>query len=403
MIATPFSRHRHQLALGGAAENLDTSRLCFAIGWFRYLSLRLQQPPSPARPPLLSTSVFAPGAQLIRSVIMRLINIQTLQLEEFMGRTPPYAILSHTWGAEEVTFQEFHHPGIRQKKSGFNKIALTCTQAKRDGLKYAWVDTCCIDKTKSAELAEAINSMFKWYKDSAICYAFLPDVPGTDEINATESKFPRSRWFTRGWTLQELIAPRRMLFYGMGWKLLGKKDELGLVLQHITGISPKILSGGDLMSVSVAERMSWAARRQTTREEDIAYCLMGIFDVNMPMMYGEGGPASFLRLQQLIMKDLDDHSLFAWQASTSSAKDAPYRGLLADSPAEFAVSPAEFAVLPCRRDGRRGGEGFADGRFKLNWSYSLVRRRARTWPAPARPSSSPASAPASAGRSPSGR
>ncbi|KAK0653028.1 heterokaryon incompatibility protein-domain-containing protein, partial [Cercophora newfieldiana] len=242
---------------------------------------------------------------------MRLINTQTLQLEQFLTKRPPYAILSHTWGAEEVTFQDFMNPSVRKRKAGYKKIELTCSQARKDGYKYAWVDTCCIDKTNHTELDEAINSMFKWYQASGICYVYLADVSDNDNVKAKNSKFPRSRWFTRGWTLQELIASPKVIFYGASWGKLGEKNTLGPQLSEATNIRPSILQGGRLSDVSVAERFSWAAHRQTTREEDIAYCLMGFFDVHMPIMYGEGSKA-FVRLQEQIWENSDDHTLFAW-------------------------------------------------------------------------------------------
>jgi len=266
---------------------------------------------------------------------MRLINTETLKLEQFLETPQPYATLSHTWGADEVTFEDFMNTSLRERKAGYKKVALTCAQARKEGLKYAWVDTCCIDKSNHSELVEAITSMFRWYQKSAICYAYLTDVPEDDNLKAKGSKFSKSRWFTRGWTLQELIAPTKVVFYGAKWGHLGDKISLGAQLFEITKIQPGILRGGKLSDISVAERMSWASRRQTTREEDLAYCLMGVFDVNMPMMYGEG-PKAFVRLQEYIMQDSDDHSLFAWRASAQSAKQSPYRGLLADSPAEFA-------------------------------------------------------------------
>jgi hypothetical protein len=266
---------------------------------------------------------------------MRLINTKTFKLEEFFGPSVSYAILSHTWGQEEVTFQDFQDPGLYIKKAGFAKIRLSCEQARKDGLDYAWVDTCCIDKTSSAELSEAINSMFKWYEHSAICYAYLEAVPQHDNIRAKNSAFTQSRWFTRGWTLQELIAPRRLDFYCKSWIKIGEKSEIIAEIGNVTGIDADVLKGGSLSNVSVARRMSWAANRQTTRAEDIAYCLLGIFDVNMPMLYGEGQKA-FIRLQKEILKECEDHTLFAWRATPESARGTPYRGVLATSPAEFA-------------------------------------------------------------------
>ncbi|KAK4463880.1 heterokaryon incompatibility protein-domain-containing protein, partial [Cladorrhinum samala] len=264
---------------------------------------------------------------------MRLINTKTLEFEEFVS-PPPYAILSHTWGPEETSYQDFQHPETRTRQQGFQKILMTCKLAQADGLQLAWVDTCCIDKTSSAELSEAINSMFKWYQRAAICYAYLPGVQQKEDHLDRRSTFARSRWFTRGWTLQELIAPAKICFFGVGWARLGDKTELESAIHNITRIDKDVLRGGSLNDISVARRMSWASRRQTTREEDIAYCLMGIFDINMPMLYGEGKKA-FIRLQEEIFKETGDESLFAWKASINSA---PFRGIFADSPTEFGHS-----------------------------------------------------------------
>jgi hypothetical protein len=264
---------------------------------------------------------------------MRLINTDTLQLEEFAS-PPEYAILSHAWEEQETSYQDFQTPAKRERQAGFNKIRMAALHARNMGLAYIWVDTCCIDKTSSAELSEAINSMFRWYRDAVVCYAYLADVPKCDDSSAGGLKFADSRWFTRGWTLQELIAPSRVEFYGAEWTGLGDKASLASEIHEITRVDEGVLCGESLQNISVARRMSWAANRQTTREEDIAYCLMGIFDVNMPLLYGEG-PKSFVRLQEEILRQIPDETLFAWTATESSAQAAPYRGLLATSPAEF--------------------------------------------------------------------
>ncbi len=267
---------------------------------------------------------------------MRLIDTRTLELKFFIAEPEPYAILSHTWGEDEVTFQDFLDPKKRSTQRGFEKIRLTCEQALKDGLHYAWVDTCCINKESSSELSEAINSMYKWYQQATVCYGFLEDIKpgatGTYDPPSLIKDLGKCRWFTRGWTLQELVASHPMEFYGAGWTRIGSKSDLTYELEKLTGIDRGVLRG-DLRvdQVSIARRMKWAARRQTTREEDMAYCLMGIFDVNMPMLYGEGSKA-FTRLQEEIMKETDDHSLFAWKASAGSAAKYPYRGLHGSSP-----------------------------------------------------------------------
>lgn len=275
-----------------------------------------------------------PGTQ--RAAVMYLINVRTLTLEEFGSERPPYAILSHTWDVEEVSFADFHNTSKRNGLKGFTKIKQACEQASADRLEYAWVDTCCINKDSSAELSESINSMFKWYSDAAVCYAFLIDLPEDVKLPITDSNvLARCKWFSRGWTLQELLAPREIVFFNTAWKKVNR-SQLQLVLGQVTGIPDDILSKKKkLADVSVADRMRWASRRQTKREEDIAYCLLGIFDVNMPMVYGEGKKA-FIRLQEEIVRNIQDDTLFAWEATGESALEAPFRGLFASSPAEFA-------------------------------------------------------------------
>lgn len=253
---------------------------------------------------------------------------------------PPYAILSHTWGDDEVIWADFTN-AIATGKSSFNKVAYSCTQATKDGLEWVWIDSCCIDKSSSAELSEAINSMYAWYKNAEICYAHLCGVSATVDVSQTSGLFAGCRWFTRGWTLQELLAPTDLVFFSEDWVRIGEKATLSRTLSVITGIDEDILTGARaLESASVAKRMSWAAHRRTTRPEDSAYCLMGLFNVNMPMLYGEGQKA-FLRLQEEIMKESDDQSLFAW-VDLDASVDAHF-GLLAKSPRNFANSNS---ILP---------------------------------------------------------
>ncbi|KAI8201595.1 hypothetical protein KHU50_005649 [Colletotrichum sp. SAR 10_65] len=279
---------------------------------------------------------------------MRLINVQTGRLEEFFHEPPPYAVLSHTWGSdeEEISFRDIQE-GNEVFKTGIgrDKFDGFCEQALADELDYAWMDTCCIDKTNSTELSEAINSMFTWYQKADVCYAFLADVSSIDDPSNAESQFRRSRWFERGWTLQELLAPSRVRFYNRDWSLLGTKRQLSTVVAQTTGIPrPFLLGTADLREASVAQRMSWAANRVTKRKEDIAYCLLGIFGVNLPMIYGEGDQA-FARLQEEIMRRNTDDSILAWNLnSTESTYDDTATvgglsgGILAASPFDFATS-----------------------------------------------------------------
>ncbi|MCJ1233245.1 hypothetical protein MMC14_001200 [Varicellaria rhodocarpa] len=266
---------------------------------------------------------------------MRLLKSFTIQLEEFAAnKIPAYAILSHTWEDDEVLFTDMERGSV-QGKAGYKKIQFACAQAAADGHHYIWVDTCCIDKSSSAELSEAINSMYSWYQKAEICYAYLADVHAAIATTG-DSAFADSRWFKRGWTLQELIGPSNLTFYSYGWEEIGKKSTLRNILSEITGIDVGTLTDVKRLEyVSVAKRMSWASGRATTRLEDMAYCLMGLFAVNMPMLYGEGERA-FIRLQEEIMKNSDDHSLFAWVDPTASPES--YQGMLAKSPADFVCS-----------------------------------------------------------------
>ena len=242
----------------------------------------------------------------------RLLNLydhETLRLEEFVGdNIPPYAILSHTWGAEEVTFQDLVN-GTANGKRGYKKIQFCGEQARYDGLQYFWVDTCCIDKTNNAELSEAINSMFRLYRNATKCYVYLSDVSTTaldasDKHNQIpwESAFRQSRWFTRGWTLQELLASASVEFFSREGEKLSNKKSLERQIREIIGIPVKALRGSPLSQFSVTERMSWAKTRETTRKEDKAYSLLGIFEVHMPHIYGEGRENAFIRLHEAIEK-----------------------------------------------------------------------------------------------------
>jgi hypothetical protein len=245
---------------------------------------------------------------------MHLLNTSSLELEYFGGRKiPPYAILSHRWQNEEVTFQDVQS-GNASKKAGYEKLEGTCTLAKSHGFEYAWIDTCCIDKSSSAELSEAINSMFLWYQEATVCYVYLADVPHESENDSiiSNASFQRSKWFTRGWTLQELLAPAMVIFLDQTWSEIGTKTSLASTISLITTIPTPVLCGTrSIDEISIATKMSWAAYRETARAEDIAYCLLGIFNVNMPIMYGERERA-FMRLQEEIFKITDDHSIFAW-------------------------------------------------------------------------------------------
>lgn len=241
-----------------------------------------------------------------------------------------YAILSHCWDPprqdgeqvlnSEQTFDEVQQLASIYASKGKNprdyvsdKIREFCTLAQLQGYDWGWADMCCIDKKSSSELSEAINSMFRYYSLAGVCYAFLADVPGDSNLEKDDSKFCRSRWHTRGWTLQELIAPEKLVFLSAAWTPLGTKHDLAELLEKITYVPVGVLTSmkTELAKTSRASRLSWAARRKTTRPEDEAYCLLGILQVDMYTSYGEGRRA-FYRLQEELLKRSTDPSLFVW-------------------------------------------------------------------------------------------
>ncbi|KAK1845076.1 het domain protein [Colletotrichum chrysophilum] len=271
---------------------------------------------------------------------MRLLNSRTLQVEDFSSsRAPPYAILSHTWGDGEISFQDLEHQKAAAK-AGYSKLQASCRQALLDNLDYIWIDTCCIDKTSSSELSEAINTMFRWYKEAAVCYAFLSDVQDDTEFDQNSS-FAKSRWFTRGWTLQELLAPSKLEFYSASWKHLGSKASLRKEISSITGIDEPFLTSRPLSQASIAVRMCWAARRKTSKKEDQSYSLLGIFNVHIPLLYGEGAKGAFLRLQEALMQKSADQTIFAWHSSESYRGESLERADMPNVP-WLAASPFKF-------------------------------------------------------------
>ncbi|KAK7446650.1 hypothetical protein VKT23_014345 [Stygiomarasmius scandens] len=269
---------------------------------------------------------------------MHLLHTTSFKLTEFAVdiNIPPYAILSHTWNQEEVTFLDIQNLDIAHKKAGWSKVNNACAHAQKYHFEWIWIDCCCINKGSSAELSEALNSMYQYYLDAHVCYVYLSDAPQNLNPRDAESAFRRSKWFTRGWTLQELLAPTYVVFLDMDWVEIGTKYSLRDPISEITSIPVSVLEDGSTIdNFSIAQRMSWAAHRQTTRPEDLAYCLLGMFNINMSPIYGEGGARAFMRLQQEIIRVSDDRSIFAWIASPHEIEP---RGLLARSPYEFRAS-----------------------------------------------------------------
>lgn len=296
---------------------------------------------------------------------MRLCRFENggFSLVEFFGKnTSLYAILSHTWGAdhEEVTYKDLVD-GLGTSKAGYGKIRFCGQQAAKDGLQYFWVDTCCIDKSNHTELHEAINSMFRWYQNAARCYVYLSDVSAYNHEKegqqfelAWEPAFRASKWFTRGWTLQELLAPVSVEFFTKDGRWLGDKRSLEQQIHEITGIAVPALQGSvALPKFDVEERFKWADTRKTTREEDWAYCLLGIFGIFMPLLYGEGKANAVRRLKKEIadVMNRDDMSNRQEGISTASSLQPPTSMFILSDTA--GVSPLVASIIEVSAFGLR--------------------------------------------------
>ncbi|KIJ69730.1 hypothetical protein HYDPIDRAFT_104348 [Hydnomerulius pinastri MD-312] len=250
-------------------------------------------------------------------------------LKEFVKTKVRYAILSHRWlDSGEPTYRDIKD-STALSGPAYEKLMKFIEKANEYGCEFVWSDTCCIDKTSSSELDESIRSMFRWYKESYICIAYLRDTSKLEELGNDE-------WFSRGWTLQELLAPKQIKFYKTDWTPLtneindkvDQRDSLMVTISKITRISIADLCffTPGMWGYSLRERLSWASHRKTTRIEDMAYSLIGIFDVSLTVAYGEGRRA-FLRLQQAIIENNDSWEVFAWAGEPS-----PYNSAIAGGP-----------------------------------------------------------------------
>ncbi|UPK94019.1 hypothetical protein LCI18_004954 [Fusarium solani-melongenae] len=251
---------------------------------------------------------------------MRLLDVESWTLKEFTDETRvSYAILSHRWEDDEVLFQDITQ-GMVPFKKGWEKVENFCRIAKKEGFRYGWIDTCCIDKSSSTELSEAINSMYRWYQHADTCFAYLNDCS--------------YETFTRGWTLQELIAPAEVVFLSAEWREFGTKRSLAKEISDIKNIDETLLQFPEWLDrFCAAQKLSWAATREMIRVEDRAYSLMGLFNVNMPLLYGEGDKA-FFRLQMEILQSSNDQSIFAWKHNPEKGLQV-YSSILATSLGNF--------------------------------------------------------------------
>ena len=297
--------------------------------------------------------------RFLDTVSLQLVSIPDSQLQDHQ-----YAVLSHRWGADEdeVAYEDLVSSSQCSKK-GFAKIQGFCQIALAASCRYGWADTCCINKTNTHELNEAINSMYLWYKASKICVVYLEDVP--------RKEFTESEWFDRGWTLQELIAPKFVSFYDQQWTLIGTKTGLLASISEKTRIPEDVLNHARKHSTcSVAQRMSWAAKRKTTRVEDRAYSLLGLFNLHMPMIYGEREDA-FVRLQQLIIQRSKDESIFAWAMDPPVLARRTFCGFYATSPSVY-LDCNDIVQIP-------GSKGFSETNGELSIRLKAFPQSPGTW------------------------
>lgn len=295
---------------------------------------------------------------LVTISTMRLINTSTLTLTEHPdSKLPKYAILSHRWldSNDEVTFEDLKQGRDVTHKAGYAKLKNFCAVANSKGYEFAWCDTCCIDKASAVELGSAIRSMYRWYQNAEICIAYLHDV------NEGGAAFKDAVWFRRGWTLQELIAPDYLEFFDREWRSIGTKKDNAEILSWRTRIPISVLKDNStLFSCSIAQRMSWAADRETERVEDRAYSLLGLFNVSLEMIYGEQEKA-FIRLQETIIQDSADQSILAWAMDSNKAAG--------EASGMFATSPSAFHRCG---DVTRGSESKAFLKTNLGLSISFA-------------------------------
>ena len=250
---------------------------------------------------------------------------------------PQYGVISHVWGKDELLYVDIVNSDYDRTWDNYKKVVACCEAARRRRLQYVWINTCCIDWRSDLEVREAVNSRFAWYKKAVLCFAFLEDVPSSNNPSAKNSAFRTSRWFTTDWTLQDLIAPEIVLFFTKGGELIGSKSDLASTISEVTGVDYGVLNGlTPIEAMSTAKKMSWAVGRKAIKSEERAYSLLGLFGVNMTTIYGEGEKA-FDRLQHEIIVHSADHSIFAFDTRETGSTSS-FRGLLASTPDEFSAS-----------------------------------------------------------------
>ncbi|TRX87731.1 hypothetical protein FHL15_011381 [Xylaria flabelliformis] len=336
---------------------------------------------------------------------MHLLDTTTYELRsgsQITFRQEGYAVLSHRWVGQEITYDQLKDEieGLRlntalARTPQLDKIRRATETARNLGIKWIWIDSCCINRANAIEETESINSMLKWYSDAKICITYLDDVQNHEHygealspkcLGSLERDSP-SIWFSRGWTLQELLSPQDIRFYDKDWNFIGTKMTLAGVLEEITGIDKCYLTREKHFETAcITTKMSWMAGRTTTRVEDIAYSMLGILNINMTTQYGEGLRA-FNRLQQALLSTSGDESHFSWKMPDRNTRsrfiygvdqyivwEADEWSLLGPSPDWFKDSGNMTAEHP-PHIGRRlkASDMTQDGLFRPNSPACIVR------------------------------
>ncbi|KAF9473423.1 hypothetical protein BDN70DRAFT_843490 [Pholiota conissans] len=281
------------------------------------------------------------------TIIRANTSIGPSKLYDELNSLTKYAILSHTWARSisgEVSYNGWRNGSLDLTQPGFKKLVQFCRAAlENHGLSLGWMDTVCIDKSSSSELDESIRSMFKWYQNSSICITYLAETESFSDM-------VKDSWFTRGWTLQELLAPTFIKFYNRAWNQLttSKNDKwdnsIQAQIELATSITKTELLTIHLAGVSFSRKMQWAARRRVTRTEDVAYSLMGLFDISMSIAYGEGGQRAFVRLIKEILSTSKYRTLdiFNWGGEYASDLSS----LLPSSPKAYLERDERLDISP---------------------------------------------------------
>lgn len=288
---------------------------------------------------------------------MSLLNVHTFQLVKPgpIEAWPPYATVSHCRECQDVTIDDRHD--VDTQDLNFDSqtavppwIIRACIEVRAFGVDLLWVATHCMGRSSRTEHSAAINSLFQIFQGAQICLVHLEDIEAPkNSLEHLGQQIQQSRWAKRVWMLQELIASEDLQFYDAHWNPVGTKRSLLPILSRQLGIDAAVLEDSKcLLDFPVARRMSWASRLSTIRPEDFAYSLLGIFGVHLTIMYGEGGIAAFIRLQEEILKGTDDVTLFAWK----SADDQKYRGAFAHSPSEFEHFGVQSRRIPLKMRGK---------------------------------------------------